>query len=197
MLLAAGSLLLSGVAFAQRAATLPPALRDFSEQRIRHQKTLGVALGGFALANIAAGAVGAGQTSGETRYFHQMNLYWNLFNLGIAGAGLLGSRRKNADTETLADAVRQHENMKQILLVNAGLDVAYVLGGAYLRERANSHPDKADRQRGYGKSIMVQGGFLLAFDLVNYFIFKHRGDRQERLLLAATPDGLGVVVPIR
>ena len=196
LLAAAGSLLLGHVATAQRVAASSE-LRAFSEQRIKHQKTLGLALGGFALANIAVGAIGAGQTSGETQQFHKMNVYWNLFNLGIAGAGLLGSRKRSADTETLADAVRQHENMKQILLLNAGLDVAYVVGGGYLRERANTHPDKADQLRGYGKSIMFQGGFLLAFDLVNYFIFKNRGDKQERLLLSATPNGMGVVLPLR
>lgn len=191
-----GSLLLGGAATAQRV-TPSPELRDFSEQRIRHQKTLGLALGGFALANIAVGAVAAGQTSGETQYVYKMNVYWNLVNLGIAGAGLLGSRKKNAGSESLADAVRQHENMKQLLLVNAGLDVAYIIGGGYLSERANTHPDKADQLHGYGKSIMAQGGFLLAFDLVNYFIFKKRGDKQERHLLSASPNGLGVVLSIR
>lgn len=196
LLLTAGSVLLGGAVMGQRV-TPSADLRDFSEQRIRHQKTLGLALGSFALANIAVGAVAAGQTSGETQYFHKMNVYWNLVNLGIAGAGLLGSRKKKADSETLADAVRQHENMKQVLLINAGLDVAYVVGGAYLRERAASHPDKADQLRGYGTSIMAQGGFLLAFDLVNYFIFKNRGDKQERLLLSASSTGLGIVLPIR
>lgn len=196
LLLTAGSVLLGGAVMGQRA--MPSAdLRDFSEQRIRHQKTLGLALGSFALANIAVGAIAAGQTSGETQYFYKMNVYWNLVNLGIAGAGLLGSRKKKADSETLADAVRQHENMKQVLLINTGLDVAYAVGGAYLRERAASHPDKADQLRGYGTSIMAQGGFLLAFDLVNYFIFKNRGDKQERLLLSASSTGLGVVLPIR
>jgi len=196
LLLTAGSVLLGGAVMGQRV-TPSADLRDFSEQRIRHQKTLGLALGSFALANIAVGAVAAGQTSGETQYFHKMNVYWNLVNLGIAGAGLLGSRKKKADSETLADAVRQHENMKQVLLINAGLDVAYLVGGAYLWERAESRPDKADQLRGYGTSIMAQGGFLLAFDLVNYFIFKNRGDKQERLLLSASSTGLGVVLPIR
>lgn len=196
LVLTLGSLLIGGAATAQRV-TPSPELRDFSEQRIRHQKILGLTLGSFALANIAVGAVAAGQTSGEVKYFHKMNVYWSLVNLGIAGAGLLGSRKKTTGSETLADAVRQHENMKQLLLVNAGLDVAYIIGGGYLRERAESHPDKADQLRGYGKSIMAQGGFLLAFDLVNYFIFKKRGDKQERLLLSASPNGLGVVLPIR
>jgi hypothetical protein len=87
--------------------------------------------------------------------------------------------------------------MKQVLLFNAGLDVAYIVGGAYLRERGRSRPDKADQLRGYGKSIMVQGGFLLAFDLVNYVIFKRRGDQQQMQLMSTGPMGLGVVVPIK
>lgn len=196
LLLATGSILVSMGASAQRVSPSPE-LQNFSEQRIRHQKVLGLTLGGYALANIAVGAVAAGQTSGEAKYFHRMNVYWNLVNLGIAGAGLVSSRKKNTGSETLADAVRQHENMKKILLLNTGLDVAYVVGGAYLRERGANHPDKADQLRGYGKSIMLQGGFLFAFDLVNYFIFKNRGDKQERLLLSATPDGVGLVLPVR
>ena len=196
LLVAAGLLLPGNVATAQRV-TPSPELRSFTEQRIKHQKTLGLTLGSYAIANIAIGAVAAGQTTGETKYVHRMNVYWNLVNLRIAGVGLLGARNQTTEAETLADAVRQHENMKQILLLNAGLDVAYVVGGAYLRERANTRPNKADQLRGYGTSIVAQGGFLLAFDLVNYFIFKKRGDGQERLLLSAGPAGVGVVMPIR
>ncbi|WP_461129619.1 DUF6992 family protein [Spirosoma aerophilum] len=196
MVLATGAFLLNRGASAQRV-TPSPELQNFTEQRVRHQKTLGLTLGSYALANIAVGAVAAGQTSGETKYFHKMNVYWNLVNLGIAGAGLLGSRKTQTGSETLADAVRQHENMKKILLLNTGLDVAYVVGGAYLRERGANQPDKVDQLRGYGKSIMLQGGFLFAFDLVNYFIFKNRGDKQERWLLSATSNGVGLVLPVR
>ena len=79
--------------------------------------------------------------------------------------------------------------MKQVLLFNAGLDVAYVVGGAYLRERGRAglpatRPDRADQLRGYGKSVMLQCGFLLAFDMVNYLIFKNRGDNQQDQLSA-------------
>ncbi|QJW89378.1 hypothetical protein HNV11_08265 [Spirosoma taeanense] len=195
LLLAAGSMLLGHSATAQRVEP-PTNLRDFSEQRIRHQKTLGFALGGYALANIAIGSIAAPQTTGETRSIHRMNVYWNLVNLGIAGIGLLGARNRGGD-ETLAQAVREHEKMKQILLLNAGLDMAYVMGGLYLRERANIRPDKADQLRGYGKSIMGQGGFLLAFDLVNYFIFKRQGDKQEMQLISVATVGMGVVLPIK
>ena len=201
LLYTAGWLLLSQVAQAQ-TATPATELREFSDQRIRHQKILGLTLGGYSLGNIALGSVMASRTSGETRYFHQMNVYWNLINLGIAGAGLLGSRKRNTNGETLAQAIRQHQTMKQVLLFNAGLDVAYIVGGAYLRERSRARlpvtrPNRADQLRGYGKSVMLQGGFLLAFDMVNFLIFKNRGDNQQDQLLQATPSGVGVVLPIR
>lgn len=200
LLLTAGSMLLGAATQAQRVVP-DQGLRTFSEQRIRHQKTLGLTLGGYALANIAVGSIAAANTSGETRYFHRMNVYWNLFNLGIAGIGLLSSRKTTAEGETLAQAIRQHETMKQVLLLNAGLDVAYVVGGGYLQERSHrflsSDPDKSDQLRGYGRSIMVQGGFLLVFDLANYFIFRSRGDKQVVKLISAGPMGAGVAFPIR
>ena len=196
LLCAAGSLLLSTAATAQRV-TPSTHLRDFSEQRIRHEKTIGLTLGGYALANIAVGGIAAGKSTGETKYFHRMNVYWNLFNLGIAGVGLLGSRKENPDGETLGEAIKQHQNMKQVLLFNAGLDMAYIVGGAYLRERAENKPDRADQLRGYGRSVMVQGGFLLAFDVVNYLIFRNRGDKQQLRLVSAGPMGVGMVLPIR
>ncbi|MDB5243125.1 MAG: hypothetical protein JWP57_3750 [Spirosoma sp.] len=184
------------VASAQRA-TPATGLREFSEQRIRHQKVLGLALGSYSLANIAIGSLAASRTSGEAMYFHRMNVYWNLINLGIAGVGLLGLRKQNPNGETLAQAIRQQQTMQQVLLFNAGLDVAYIVGGAYLRERSVTRPDRTDQLQAYGKSVMLQGGFLLVFDMVNYLIFKHRSDNQQEQLLGVTPSGVGIVLPIR
>ena len=170
---------------------------QFSQQRYNHTRTLGLSLGGYALANLAVSGLAVGNTTGEAHYAHQMNLYWNAVNLGIAGVGLLGLRKQHPATESLSDAVQQHQAIKQTLLFNAGLDVAYIAGGLYLTERANSHPDQADKLRGYGKAVMAQGAFLLAFDMVNYLIFKHRGDPQQIQLIGQTPVGMGVRIPIR
>lgn len=196
LLVAATSVLFGTSAQAQQP-TPTLTLQEFSNQRMQHQKVIGLTLGSYALANIAVGAIGASQTTGETKYFHRMNMYWNFVNLGIAGAGLLGARRRQAGNETTGQAVRQHENMKQVLLFNAGLDVAYIMGGVYLLERAKNKPERRDQLRGFGKSVIAQGGFLLAFDLVNYFIFKKRGDPQEMQLIGSTPLGMGVVLPIK
>jgi hypothetical protein len=195
MLLAAGSLLAGSSALAQPLNALAVKLPEFSRQRIQHQRVIGYSLGGYALANIAGSAIATGQTSGEATQFHRMNMYWNLVNLGIAGVGLLGARKQNADTESLTDAVKRHNQLKKVLLINAGLDVLYVAGGTYL-DNQTDNAETADRNRGFGKAIVVQGGFLLAFDLVNYFVLKNR-DRQRDALLQATPNGIGLVLPIR
>lgn len=185
---------------AGKAQTIPPPPADrleFSQQRYNHTRTLGLSLGGYAVANMAVSGIAVGQTTGETHYFHQMNLYWNAVNLGIAGFGLLGLRKQNPTTESLADAVQKHQAIKKTLLINAGLDVVYVAGGLVLAGQANAHPDQADKLRGYGKAVAAQGAFLLVFDTINYLIFKQRGDRQQIQLTAQAPLGLGVRIPIR
>ncbi len=194
----AGSLLAGATASAQQVTqTDNPALREFSRQRIQHQRTLGLALGSYALANIAVGALAAGRERTEAHYFHRMNVYWNVVNLAIAGAGLIGSRKANPDTETLSQAVERYEGIKRVLLLNTGLDVAYVAGGAYLIERGRNRPDDRNRLTGFGKSIIVQGGFLFVFDLVNYALFKRRGDKQQAVLLGRTSEGVGLVMPLK
>ncbi len=194
----AGTLVAGTSALAQPKNLLDsPTLREFSRQRIQHQRTLGLALGSYALANIAVGAVAAGRERTEAHYFHRMNVYWNVVNLGIAGLGLIGSRNARPDGETLSEAVKQHEGIKRTLLFNTGLDLAYVAGGAYLIERGRNHPDDRARLTGFGKSIMVQGGFLFVFDLVNYALFKRRGDKQQDILLGRTSEGIGLVVPLK
>ncbi len=93
ILYALGTTLLGQFAYAQ---SVPVSMADrlaFSQARYNHTRTLGLTLGGYALANLAVSGIAMGQTSGETKYIHQMNVYWNAVNLGIAGLGLLGLRK--------------------------------------------------------------------------------------------------------
>ncbi len=194
VLYALGAVLVGQAGKAQTPTPPPTDRLEFSQQRYNHTRTLGLSLGGYALANLAVSGVAVGQTTGEAHYFHQMNLYWNAVNLGIAGFGLLGLRKQNPDTESLADAVQKHQAIKKTLLINAGLDVVYIAGGLVLAGQANAHPDQTDKLRGYGKAVAAQGAFLLVFDTVNYLIFKRRGDRQQIQLTAQAPLGVGAIV---
>jgi hypothetical protein len=66
------------------------------------------------------------------------------------------------------EAVIDLQNLDKILLFNAGLDVGYMATGAWIWERGLRKG--SERLEGYGKSLLVQGGFLLAFDLVLYLL---------------------------
>ncbi|TBH21569.1 DUF6992 family protein [Thermus thermamylovorans] len=79
------------------------------------------------------------------RGFFFMNGAWGLVD-GALGLYALGQEAPG--------------NLREILLLNAGLDVLYLLAGALLFLRGRKAP-----HRGFGLAILVQGGFLLAFDL--------------------------------
>ncbi len=57
--------------------------------------------------------------------------------------------------------------LRRILLFNAGLDVLYMLGGVTLARTRGATDDK---RRGQGWGIVVQGLFLLKFDLIHAFL---------------------------
>lgn len=148
-------------------------------------------LGGWAVTNIGLGAALRGQHSGSEKYFHNMNIYWNVVNLGIAGLGYYTALRETPEAYTAFTTAARHYSFQKVLLFNAGLDVGYLLGGLYLTERAKRGGERADQLKGFGKSVILQGGFLFAFDLVNYFIAT-RADKNLEILLTSTGNGLGM-----
>ncbi len=160
--------------------------------RIDHQRKAMLALGGWAIGNIGVGLALRGNTTGETRRFHEMNAIWNVVNLGIAGFGYWSALGEDPSALGAWGGMREDLKFQKILLFNAGLDVGYVLGGLYLRERSNRSGADRDLLRGYGNSVILQGGFLFVFDLVN-FLIAHRRQEAYRLLFGATGDGVGAV----
>lgn len=150
--------------------------------RLQHQKTAMLTLGGWAVGNIAIGAALRGSRTGPDRYFHDMNAYWNIVNLGIASIGYFTALREAPESYTLFQSISKHYSFQKVLLFNAGLDVGYMLGGLYLQERARRGGENADRLKGFGQSILLQGGFLFAFDVVNYFISAKLDQRFDTLL---------------
>jgi hypothetical protein len=134
-------------------------------------------LGGWAVANIAGGAVGWANSTGSTKYFHQMNVFWNSVNLGIAGFALYNNL--NSDISLLAadEMLSKHIKTENLYLINAGLDVVYIGTGFLLKHFATTNPNKQDLLKGYGNSVFLQGGFLMAFDLIMWGIQRnHRLD---------------------
>ncbi len=185
---------LSLIAFgALRAQGLALDLPAFNQASLSHQQTAMLTLGGWAVANIAVGVSLQGSADGSTKHFHRMNALWNTVNLGIAGLGYLTTIKSDPAGWDLATSLSKHQSFQKVLLFNTGLDVGYVLGGLYLTERAKRPGVNADQLKGFGQSIMLQGAFLFAFDLINVLIASGRnGDIP--LLLGATQDGLGMTL---
>lgn len=157
-------------------------LLAFNQQRLEKQRVSMMVLGGWAASNIVLGGVLASQRTGEDRYFHLMNAGWNAVNLGLAAAGYYSAVNTDPGALDLYGSMQAHYNTQKIFLFNAGLDVGYMAGGLYLMERAKNTTDRPERLRGFGKSIVLQGGFLFVFDLAAYWV-QARGNKDLAPLL--------------
>lgn len=168
-----------------------PALTDFNQTRIDYNQKGMLILGSWAVGNMVWGGIGASQSSGEVKAFHQMNVYWNAVNLAIAGFGYWQATKEVPDNDFWATMEAQ-QSMEKILLVNAALDVAYMAGGLYLKERGMRKDN--DRLIGFGKSVILQGAFLMAFDAVMYgFHHAHAGELPELVQnISLGPTGFSI-----
>ena len=153
-------------------------LQDFNTQRYKTDQKLMLSLGSWASINIVGSGIGwARSNSAENKYFHQMNVMWNLVNLGLAIPGYIKAKKENSVTSVylLLEAQRKTET---IFLVNAGIDLAYIGSGLLLRSRA-PNVEKSSQFLGYGNSMILQGGFLLLFDWIAYTV--HRKNAKNQL----------------
>lgn len=127
----------------------------------------------WASVNILAGILGWIFGKGTTRYFFQMNAFWNLVNLGIGLSGYLGSAGADLSLLTKEGIVAAYHDMQNLYILNAGLDVAYIAIAFFLIERSKNKLHWHSLLRGYGLSLIVQGAFLFVFDLVMFFVHKN------------------------
>jgi hypothetical protein len=99
------------------------------------------------------------------RGFGGQAITWGVIDAAIALGGQRMAQRRQT---TLPDALhpgrleKESNNLRRLLLINAGLDVFYILGGLAWSRRA-----KDDFGRGNGWGVVVQGAFLLVFDVIH------------------------------
>ncbi len=154
----------------------------FNEQRLNINKTGMLVLGSWAATNIALSPVLASREEGWKRSFHQMNGYWNGVNLVIAGLGYLNALNGDSAGLGFSESLKEQHSIEKILLFNAGLDLGYIAGGLYLNERAKNSAKNQDRFKGFGRSIMLQGGFLFVFDVILYLAQQNHAGELYRLI---------------
>lgn len=182
--------LFSGLLIAQ---TSEPDLESVNQNRIGLNSNGMLVLGGWAVSNMIVGGIGMAKTSGTTKYFHQMNAAWNTVNLAIAGFGYYGLRNQSAQM-SLSETITEFHNFEKILLFNAGLDVGYMALGAFLWERGLRKEN--NRLTGYGQSLILQGGFLFAFDTVLYFLNRSESSQLMEFVSHVQFIGTSVAVSI-
>ena len=179
----------------------PAALVDFANERTRLDRRGLAVLGGWAAGNLLVSGIAMGQTEGSAHYFHQMNIGWGAVNLVLAGTGCLAARRASQHPPAdRAGNVRAQLRTEKLYLFNAGLDVAYLATGLYLLEKGRN-PTAAgspDRWRGYGQSLLLQGGFLLLFDGFQYATHHRHGQKLYPLLsrVSIGPGAVALALPL-
>ncbi|MDQ2752861.1 MAG: hypothetical protein M3R72_07545 [Bacteroidota bacterium] len=108
-----------------------------------------------------------------------MNLIFGGVNVALASASLFFSR--HASGLSYGQALKKQTSVEKIFLFNAGLDVAYVVGGFYFMERKSGNVEIQDRNQGYGKGIVLQGCALFLFDGIMYLIHQKHGKQLYKL----------------
>jgi hypothetical protein len=159
-------------------------LNTFNKERLNINKKGMAVLNIWSLGNIAWGTVGVFNSEGATKQFHSMNIIWNGINVALAAPAYFAARKGKFDL-SLRQTYKEQQKAEKTFLINAGLDIGYIVGGLYLTERSKSNTDKTrhDLNLGYGNSFMLQGGFLFLLDATLYTIHSRHGNKKLTPLL--------------
>jgi hypothetical protein len=144
-------------------------------------------LGSWAVGNIVLNSslLIAGTNDKRTEAFYQMNIGWNAVNLALAIPGFINARKKLQDSnkpDNAADIMEEAHNIEKILLLNTGLDVAYMAAGGCLMNIQTSDIDRKMQFEGFGAGLILQGGFLFAFDIIMYVMHRKNGRKINELM---------------
>lgn len=162
-----------------------------NRRRLAINRTGMLTLLGWSALNIGTGAYGWATTAGETRYFHQMNVFWNGINAVIGGIGYAQASGEQPQGLSEVETIEETRSMQQILALNAGLDVAYIAGGAWMREFGGGDDP---RLAGYGTSVMLQGAFLFVFDAVLWALHESSISTYKTRALRSPNGGAGATL---
>ncbi len=191
-------LILAACSAVQVNGQIQGTLGEFNNKKNRITRNGMIALGSWSAANLIYSGIATGQTTGTTRYFHQMNVMWGGINFGLAALGYFGIRKEAG--LGLSQSLKKQSGVEKTYLFNMGLDAAYVVSGFYLKERAKNSTKNAQKFKGYGESIILQGAALLVLDAVLFTTHNLHGKKIYRLLektqIGFTGDGLGLSVKL-
>ena len=169
-------------------------LSNFNQERLDLNRKGLTVLGSWAGTNLITNGILLANSSGSDKYFYQMNVYWNVVNGALAGLGVLQAKNTQAGLSPF-QTLEEQSNTEKTFLVNTGLDVAYVMTGVYLLEKSKNSIDSQERLKGYGQSVILQGGFLLLFDGIMYGVHRSHLKKGKEVFenLTFTGNSVGFV----
>lgn len=169
-------------------------LDSINQQREKQTLTGLKLLSGWSASNIIYGSIARNNSTGSDKYFHEMNAIFNGVTLGISALGYFTA--KKSTSLNLAQSLKKQNQAERLFLFNAGLDLAYIAGGAYIKEKSYNNLADADRLTGYGNSIMLQGAVLAVFDGVMYVLMRKNGKKLnaviEKISFQKIGNGIGL-----
>ena len=165
------SLIFIFLSFSTRIFSQNLTLPNFNQERNDLNRKGMTVLGSWAGANLVTNGILLSNSSGSDKYFYQMNVYWNVVNGALAGLGVLGAKKTQGNLSAF-QTLEEQSSTEKTFLINTGLDAAYVMTGVYLLEKSKNSMDNQDMLKGYGQSVILQGGFLLLFDGIMYGVHR-------------------------
>ena len=150
-------------------------------------------LGGWGAANLVSGVVASVNLEGTEQYFFQMNAFWGGVNLLISYTSLRALQKTANEPNFIGYAEMDQRKTERIFLINAGLDMLYIGAGLAMIDGNESGDFNPQRIEGYGQSFVVQGAFLLGFDLIMYYMHKRNKKKHlNPLLKGLQVNGMGI-----
>jgi hypothetical protein len=157
-------------------------LDDINTIRSKHTLNGMITFSSWTGANLIAGTIGVATTRGEVQHFFEMNLYFNAINVAIAVPGLIAAVKGKTKGLSFEQTVKEVQKVKTVYIVNGVLDLTYITAGFLLREIGRNNSNNialSNRLLGYGNSFIVQGGFLLLFDFIEFGVHSVNGKRLD------------------
>ena len=91
-----------------------------------------------------------------------MNFSWNLLNVGIASLGHIIVNRDSKKPWDMKTLHNKKKKAEKSIIINMGLDLAYMVTGLLLKNNNSEY----SMNKGYGNSLILQGGYLLFYDAI-------------------------------
>ncbi len=162
-------------------------MRDFDERFGGILRKHLAILGWWCFLNLGIGIPALFFTQSTLWYFMLMNISWAFINFAVVLFIFDHVCYRRFAKGNTFDCFEVHWHVERMLLLNIGLDTAYIFAGLYLRTvgllPGMAH---ADLWLGFGWSVILQGAFLFLLD--NFFrrlhlrnFYQARGFLEKRL----------------